>query len=98
MSRETCASRIMMNIFLNHVSQALPTRIRIRLYPQTFCCGSGFRTHVSGENAHCNRKLLLKTLSSVETFENATNPVTCGRVKFCKSNKMFADTNESVSV
>ena len=59
-------------------SQAPSTRIRIRLYPQTFCCGYAYRPHVSGENAHRNRKLL-KTLSRVETFENATNPDTCGR-------------------
>ena len=62
------------------VTQALSTRIRIRLYPQTFCYGSGFRPHVSGENAHYNRKLS-KTLFRVETFENATNPVT--RVDAC---------------
>ena len=29
------------------------------------------------------------------TVENATNPDTCGRVKFCNRNKMSADTNES---
>ena len=58
--------------------KAPSTRIRIRLYPQTFCCGYAYRPHVSGENAHRNRKLL-KTLSRVETFENATSPDTCGR-------------------
>ena len=54
------------------------TRIRIRLYPQTFYCGYAYRPHVSGENAYRNCKLL-KTLFRVETFENATNPDTCGR-------------------
>ena len=67
--------------FMNNrgiVLKAPSTRIRIRLYPQTFCCGYAYRPHVSGQNAHRNRKLL-KTLSRVETFENATNPDTYGR-------------------
>ena len=42
--------------------------IRIRLHPQTFWYGSDFRSHVSGENAHCNRKLL-KTLSRGQLFK-----------------------------
>ena len=49
------------------------TRIRIRLYAQTFCCGYGWRPQVSNENADCSRKPL-KTVSRVETFKNATNP------------------------
>ena len=32
------------------------------------------------------------------TIENATNPDTCARVKFCNCNKMSADINESVYV
>ena len=53
------------------------TRIQIRLHSQTFCCGYTYRPHVSGENAHHNRKLL-RTLSRVETFENATTSDKCG--------------------
>ena len=34
------------------------------------------RPYVSDENAHCSRKRL-KTVSRVETFENATKPDTC---------------------
>ena len=49
----------------------------IRLYPQTFRCSYAYRPHVSSENDNRNRKLL-KTLSRVESFENATNPDTCG--------------------
>ena len=56
------------------------TRIRIRLYSQTFCCGYAYHPHVSSKNANRNRKLL-KTVSRVETFENATNLDTCERTE-----------------
>ena len=51
-------------------------RIQIYLYPQTSYCSYALFPYVSDENAHSSRKLL-KTVSRVKTFQNATKPHTC---------------------
>ena len=62
-----------MGDFTNTFPQDRRKTCRIRLYPQHSekCPRPGY---VSDK-----KRTLLKTLSSVETFENATNPDTCGR-------------------
>ena len=44
------------------------TRIRIFLNPQLFLCGSGFRSHVSGESG-IRIRYFLNPLSKEEIFE-----------------------------
>ena len=57
-------------------------RPRPHVYAKTqrFLSGFAFSPHVSGEYAHRKRNLS-KTVSRVETFENATLAFSCGRMK-----------------
>ena len=58
------------------LTKATFTRKRFRPNTQTFLYGSTFRLHENGENAHKN-VFTSKTLSKVETFENATKEMQC---------------------
>ena len=57
-----------------------PTRIRFGLKTEIFSFGLAFCPHVSGENDH-RKRIISKTLSRVEMFENACFLFTCGWTK-----------------
>jgi hypothetical protein len=55
---------------------SIHTYIRIRLYPQTLCCGHAVRAHVSATKTHTETVNFWKRFpesGEPETFKNATN-------------------------